>query len=164
MPRKKEQSEDAVERTVNSLHFAGLVRRVCENKSKAAEHAHDTSDRVRAAVDNDNLHRGAFGLIVKLARMDEYKRNDFLRQFELYLDIAREQKLFGDEHMGDLVDATHASDAESREDIGEKNAEMLAKGIKQLPEDDGADEPATPAKPPRRAAAVGDAPATTRFQ
>lgn len=163
MPRKKkEHSEDAVERTVNSLHFAGLVRRVCENKSKAAEHAQDTSERVRAAVDNDNLHRGAFGMIVKLARMDEYKRNDFLRQFELYLDIAREQKLFGDEHVGDLVDATRA--AEPEEDVGEKNAEMLAKGIKQLPEDDGADEPATPAKPPRRTAAVGDAPATTRFQ
>lgn len=162
MPRKKEQSDESVDRTVNAQYFASLVRKVDENKTKSAAISQDTSELVRAAVDNDNLHRGAFGLIVKLRRMDEYKRNDFLRQFELYLDIAREQKLFGSEHVGDLVDATRA--AEPEEDVGEKNAEMLAKGIKQLPDDESADEPAPPAKPPRRTAAVGDAPATTRFQ
>ena len=96
-----------------------------------------------AAVDNGHLHRGAYALMLRLYRMDEERRDDFIRSIQLYLDICRDEGLFGEEHVGDLVDKAEAEAPAVDEDeaAAEKNAKLLRKGIKKL--DDGADAPGT---------------------
>ena len=43
--------------------------------------------------------------MLRLYKMDEEKRGDFMRSIGLYMQICHEQGLFGDpEHIGDLVD------------------------------------------------------------
>jgi uncharacterized protein (UPF0335 family) len=159
--RKKQDTETSVQRTVAPDQLVSLIKWINEKRSVISGLSGEIGERVKHAADNGNLHRAVCGQVAKLARMDEYKRNDWLRQFNLYIDICREKGLFGQEHCGDLLDTTQGDDeAEEEEDIGAQNAAAIEKGIKQLP-----DEAAEPEKPSRRrsSTAVGDAPATTRF-
>jgi hypothetical protein len=67
-------------------------------------------------------------LVAKLVRMDEIKRNAFCAAFELYLNYAQEGGLFGDEHVGDLLDG---AEAQPIGDVVENNVRALRDGITQ---------------------------------
>ncbi|MDP2358670.1 MAG: hypothetical protein Q8M31_21805 [Beijerinckiaceae bacterium] len=163
--RKKQDTESAVQRVVNADQLVALVKWSNEKRGQISELSGEIGERVKYAADNGNLHRGVFALVCKLKRMDEYKRNDFLRQFNLYLDMCREKALFGQEHAGDLLDATENEEESEEEDIAAKNAAAIEKGIKPLPDEEKEFDDSTSSKPSRkRAVNVGDAPSATRIQ
>jgi hypothetical protein len=166
MGRKKKDSEQSVERCVAPDHLVGLINAAESLRSKKAEFKNDFVDgfdsKVASAVENGHLHRKAFNEVKKLDAMDEFRRNDFIRSFQLYVDILTEKRWSKEGHSGDLVDTAeeHDEDAEA----AEQNAAALEKGIKQL-EPEAEFDDATSSKPSRRRhGGVGEAPGTTRVQ
>lgn len=163
--RKSKNTETSVQRTVAPDLLVSLVKKSDECKTEMLSISGELGERVKHAIENGHLHRGAFGLVSRLYRMDEFRRNDFIRQFNLYCDICREKGLFGAEHVGDLVDTAEQKQEHPEPDIVAQNAEALEKGIKPLADDEKEFDDATSSKPSRRRApSVGDAPATTRIQ
>ena len=130
-------------RAVAPKQLVALVKEAHQKKTRVQSINGELGARVKAAVDNGHLHRGAYALMLRLYRMDEERRDDFIRSIQLYLDICRDEGLFGEEHVGDLVDKAEAEAPAVDEDeaAAEKNAKLLRKGIKKL--DDGADAPGT---------------------
>ena len=61
-------------------------------------------EEIKDAVENKHLHAGALKIVVRLARMDAVKRDDFWRSLQLYWDYGIEGGLFGAQHVGDLVE------------------------------------------------------------
>lgn len=112
-------SEDSVDRTVSPKLLIGLIKEAHNKKSKMDTIKGELGDRVKSAVEDGHLHRAAFALIVKLYRMEEQKREDFIRQAELYVAICREADLFGPVHAGDL-DRMARDDRETGEETGEE--------------------------------------------
>jgi hypothetical protein len=163
--------------------FVALVKAVEENKVKVATVNGALGERVKAAVDNANLHLGAFKLICKLYHFEEEKRAEFLRQFDLYREKAVRLQLFGPEHVGDLMDQAGESGeaaqqyAEDPQHVGADgvyadpdleaaahNAALLSGGISEIPAQEGEFDDASAANPsmrnrrPRRGMEGGDAP------
>jgi hypothetical protein len=103
-----------------------LVRRINENKTRIASVNGELGVEVKEAVENEHLHAGAMKAVAKLVRMDPEKRDDFLRAYRLYFDYAQEAKLFGETHVGDLVD-----DAEPLGDVVAGNVRKLRSGIRE---------------------------------
>ena len=131
------------ERQIGAEQFAALVRSGLDADNRASKAKAQYTDNVAAAVENANLHRGAFNLVKRLAKMDELKRKDFLAAFGLYCDHAEKKGLFGAEHTGDLVGRTAddpKSDDSERQTVN--NVTRLRKGIKKLEPSEG--EPAAP--------------------
>ena len=161
-------SESTADRTIAAKQLVALIRETDQKKTKIASITGELGERIKSATENGNLHKACFGLMVKLYRMDEDKRDDFLRQFPLYVDICREGNLFGQEHVGDLVEDAQASDRLAKRDavagevadIVDANTMALEGGIRQLPEDEALkdfDDDAAP-KPSRRAKRNGGLP------
>jgi hypothetical protein len=164
---KAKTSETSTDRTIAAKQLIALVKDCDQKKTKIASHVGEIGERIKSAVENGNLHKAAFGLIVKLFRMDEDKRNDFLRQFPLYVDMCRDAGLFGSEHVGDLVEDAEAEDRAARkaavegeiQDIVETNTALLG-GISELHDDEALksfDDETSP-KPSRRAKRNGGLP------
>lgn len=142
-------SETSADRTVAPKQLVALIRDADQKKTKMQSIAGEIGARVKAAVENGNMHRGAYALMVRLYRMDEERRNDFIRSVQLYLDICREEGLFGDEHVGDLADMAGGVDdedgddprpaflknkhAQDADDQVATNVDRLTAGIKGLP-------------------------------
>jgi len=122
MPRTA-ATEDSAERTVSPKQLVALIREASNKKSKIATLAGELGERVKNACENAHLHRGAYALSVKLFRMEEQKREDFIRQAMLYIEICRESGLY-EQHAGDLFDenTSDAMDAEAEEAAGEREA------------------------------------------
>lgn len=124
--------------------FLALVKEANLVTKKVASINGEIGERVRHAIDNAHLHRSAFGLVRKLVRMDEDKRDDFLRSFDAYRDYAVEAQLFGSEHVDDLADmaqrgdgftiqdAEHEAQRQADADQVAANVEALNGGIKPL--------------------------------
>jgi hypothetical protein len=152
------------EKLINSKQFGALIKAADQAKTKVASVNGEIGERIKHAVDNANLHPGAFKLILKLYRMDEEKRDAFLRSFDAYRDMAGELNLF-EEHIGDIDDlarkAAEESERQAAEDaaIGEENARLVMEGIKPLAGDDAEFDDATSSRPSRRKqhGGVGDA-------
>lgn len=150
---RKSQMTEGVSKIINDQQFKSLVKKVGETKAKVASLNGEVGERVQHAVDNAGLHAGAFKLICKLERMDEQKRDEFLRQFDIYREKAIKLALFGEEHIGDLADM---ADKETQEEADARAAEENTKllegkdGIKQLPEGDAEFDDATSSKPSRK--------------
>lgn len=133
--------DDAVVKTVAPKHLIALVREIDNEKTRVQSIVGTIGERVKEAVENGHLHKGAFNLLSKLYRMDDLKRRDYIDSVRLYLDIAEEQHLFGDEHVGDLAKQADEAAALAKEESAKAsraNAKKLAEGIKQLPESDRA--------------------------
>jgi hypothetical protein len=151
--------ENTAERTVAPDYLVGLVREVSLKKTRQQSIAGEIGQRVKEAAENGHLHRGAFSLLLKLHRMDEQKRDDFIRAFGLYLDIAEDKNLWDDgAHVGDLADLAQkaaAADAVA----AESNAVALEKGISKLEPSNDDDAPAdeTPGQAMKRGTAKSDA-------
>jgi hypothetical protein len=147
---------------VNAKHLVALLKDADNKKTRIASINGEIGERIKEAVENGNLHKGLFGLMLKLSRQDEQKREEFIGQFQAYVDMCREHGVFGQEHVGDLLDSEPEEDPD---DVAAKaNAEAIEKGITPIPEDDFEDD-AKSAKPSRRRKGVsGDAPASYRIQ
>eukprot|EP01037_Dinobryon_pediforme_P011876 gene11876-11967_t len=150
-------SEDTT-KIVNPKQLVALIKDSDQKKTRMQSISGEIGQRVKEATENGHLHRGAFALMVRLYRMDELKREDFIRQFDLYVDMCRENELFGTEHTGDLVDmAANANDSEQENDpdaeAAERNEALLRGGISELKEPD--EEPHL-----RVTKTIGDAPGT----
>jgi hypothetical protein len=94
----------AVERIVSAKQLIALIKESTNVKSKTAEVSGAFGERVKVAIEDGHLHRQAFGVVAKMHRMEELKREAFIRQLWLYVDICRKEGLFGAEHTGDLAD------------------------------------------------------------
>jgi len=150
---------EGASKIINDKQFAGLVKAVDENKTKVASLNGAIGERIQHAADNAHLHPAAFKLVCKLYRMDEQKRDEFLRQFDICREKAIKMGLFGEEHVGDMADmAERETQEEADAKAAEANAKALEKGIKQLPDDDAEFDDATTSKPSRKRGVGGDAP------
>lgn len=130
MARSTETSVDIV---VSDKVFRSLMLARNADKSQISTISGDMGEREREAAENKHLHLPAYKQVAKLAKMDELKRNDFLRSFTVYVDKAKRLKLFGEEHagdMGDLADRPDADEPVSNGDAGSRT--VHANGIKQL--------------------------------
>lgn len=136
---------ETADRQIGREQLAALVREKMRAKDAAARANEFANEKISSAVENVNLHRGAFNLIAALARKDEQKRKDFLSAFDLYRDMAEEAGLFGDQHIGDLMDdaANGAKDDEEASRAAEEaeqianNVTRLTRGIQKLEPNDG---------------------------
>lgn len=157
---KAQSTKTSSDRVVSKKELVSLIREEATVKGQTSEINGAFGERVKNAIDNKHLHRGAYRLMVKLNHMDELKRNDFIRQANVYVEMCREAKVWGEEHVGDLDDLSKRGDGEEqREDdktaedavaLREAGAKALAKGIKQLK--------------PAKGLEGADAPSGTRIQ
>lgn len=135
---------------INDKQFTALVKAVDENKTKVASLNGAIGERVQHAADNAHLHPGAFKLVCKLYRMDEQKRDEFLRQFDIYREKAIKVGLFGGEHVGDIVDqAEKETQEEADARAAEENTKLLEKGIGQLSDEEREFDDETSSRPSR---------------
>lgn len=133
--------EDAVQRTVAPKQLIALIKEADQKKTRMQSLSGELGERVKAAVENGHLHKGAFGLCVKLHRMDDLKRADYIRSVRLYLDICEQEQLWGSVHTGDLATMADQADEEGADEKAAKeNSKKLRKGIKPL---EGGDAPGT---------------------
>lgn len=122
---------------VNKKQFLALLKDASNKKTKVASINCEIGERIKSAVDDGHLHRQLFGLMLKLSRMDELKRNDFLAQFPIYVEMCREGGVFGDEHAGDLLSQPQEqSQEEADAEAAAANAAAIERGITPLPEED----------------------------
>jgi len=139
--------------------FTALIQDASQKRQKIQSISGELGARIKNAVEEANLNRAAFSLCRRLYDMEEDKRNDFLRSFDLYVDYCREEGLFGSEHVGDMFEDTGAAeDQQAEADAAhvQQNIDRLNGGIKTSANvllDDIRDrefDDATAAKPSRR--------------
>jgi hypothetical protein len=149
---------EGASKIINDKQFAGLVKAVDENKTKVASLNGAIGERIQHAAENAHLHPGAFKLICKLYRMDEQKRDEFLRQFDIYREKAIKMGLFGEEHVGDMVEqAEEQTQEEADARAAAENSKLLEKGIGQLSDEEREFDDTTSSKPSRRRPRKADA-------
>ena len=134
-------SDKTVDRVISEKKFNSLLNRFQEGKKRVRSLSGDLGTEVKEAVERDNLHKGAFALFARLDGMDELKRNDFLRAFDIYRDRAEADKGRWN-GTGDIVDrAQQQADKEAEEKASadakqtETNVTRLRRGIRQKEED-----------------------------
>lgn len=148
---------EGASKIINDKQFTALVKAVDENKTKVASLNGAIGERVQHAADNAHLHPAAFKLICKLYRMDEQKRDEFLRQFDIYREKAIKMGLFGEEHVGDMVDQAEERTQEAADArAAAENSKLLEKGIGQLSDEEREFDDATSSKPSRKRGAKAD--------
>ena len=132
-------AEKTTFQVTSKKQFLALLKNSDQQKDKLASISGELGARIKEASDNGYLNRGAFGLMLKLYRMEEDKRADFLRSFDAYRDYADQEQLFGSEHVGDLADMASRSepDGEAEKQAADEaqtaaNVEALEQGIKPL--------------------------------
>lgn len=139
---------------VNAKQFLALIKAADQAKTKVASINGEIGERIKTAVEDGHLHAGAFKLILKLSRQDEDKRDEFLRQSDIYREMAIKGGLFGEEHTGDLDDLARKAAAEQAEDEESsrvaENVHRLETGIKTLSDEDKAFDDDTSGKPSRK--------------
>ena len=159
----------------NPKQLIALAKAFNQTKSKIGSINGEIGERIAQAVENGNLHAGAFKFVCSLARKhekDEHKALEFWRQVLVYHEEFEKAGLFGEQHVGDLADMASGSGDEDTgdEDTGDadaaRNAKALKSGIGQLSEEDAAFDDQTSGKPSRRSknGAVGEAPGTYKLQ
>jgi hypothetical protein len=134
-PKKDASSTETINYAPKKL-VLGLIRGINEDKTRVQSINGARGEEIKGCVEDKHLHSGALKAVAKLVRMDPEKRDDFLRAHAKYYEYAKEAGLFGDEHVGDLVDDT--ADGESRAgvvslgNVVAENVKRLGVGIKQI--------------------------------
>lgn len=75
------------------------IRSLSGLKAKVSEITGQIGAEVKRAENDLNIHRGAAAFVLKLSRMDEEKRDEFLRHFDSYrlqMGFGRQDDLFND--------------------------------------------------------------------
>ena len=130
-------ADNAVDRVISEKKFNTLLNRFQEGSKRLRSLSGDLGTEVKEAVDKDHLHKGAFALFAKLDRMDELKRNDFLRAFDIYRERADASGGRWD-GTGDIIDrsaqeekAAAQEKASADEEQVKTNVTRLRRGIKR---------------------------------
>jgi len=149
---KAKSSEPTSERVIGKTQFVALVNELYQKGQRVKSITGEMGERVKHAEENAHLNKKALSMIRALHKMDEEKRDDVLRSFDLYRTYAEEAGLFGNNHCGDLVDQAEVG---TDEDPGEKqaadNAVRLEAGIKKLSDNELKEfDDSTSSKPSRR--------------
>lgn len=158
---------DETTKIMNEKQFVALIKAASEAKTRQASISGDIGERLKHAAEDGGLHKAAFTQVLKLHRMDEQRRDEFLRQFAIYCEFAENNGLFGETHVGDLADMANANEDE---EAAERNSKLLSKGIKKFDDSDTEFDDATSSNPSRRRSAPiqpeddGDAPGTYSLQ
>lgn len=135
--------DNTVDGVVNRRQFESLLRLNIATGKKVASEQATYRERIAKAVENGNLHAGAFSLMAKLTKMTEEKRDDFLRALDIMREYAEaEGGAWADGHTGDMFEKKgkeadeDEGDEPSAEELAakhaEENAKRLEKGIKPL--------------------------------
>lgn len=133
-----------VEKVVPKKTLISLVKQAGEVKKRTQSIAGEFGEQVADAVETKHLHKGAFGLVAKLDRMDELKRKEFERNLSLYIDMMYESGRWAG-HEGDLAETVHTQDEDEQPAADpaaqeaahvENNVRTLRRGIKQKVEDE----------------------------
>ena len=138
-------TETSVDRTVAPKQLVALIKDAHVKGERILSLAGELGQRVATAVENGHLHRGAFRLMLRLYKMDEEKRGDFMRSIGLYMQICHEEGLFGRE-TGDMFEGTDeaANEPEADESTPNEHGSVAAdseagqeilSGIKPLDEE-----------------------------
>ncbi len=127
--------ENNVEKITSAKKLGELVKFSAATKKRMQSEAGTLGEKIADAVEKHHLHKGAFAVIARLHRMDELKRNDFIRSLDAYMDIM-ENTLWKDQgHTGDLAENAGDGDPETEETEDQKaakaNAEAIKAGIKE---------------------------------
>lgn len=134
-------SETAVDRVIPEKKFNQLLRAYASTRQKMQSLAGDIGQMIADAVEKNFLHKGAFSLIAKLHKMDEMKRNDFLRAFDIYRERMEAKEWGSGKDMMDGADTDDSAEgdppeadkaAKTAEEIGEENGRKVRRGIKPL--------------------------------
>jgi len=144
----------------NAKQLIALAKAFNQTKSKIGSINGEIGERIGHAVENANLHAGAFKFCCSLARKhekDEHKANEFWRMCQIYHEEFEKAGLFGEQHVGDLVEDAESGDTGDAD--ADRNAKAIQNGIGELPEDDGK-------KPSLRSVkgGVGEAPGSYKLQ
>lgn len=81
-----------VKKVISGSKLKNLMAAKRSAKKDTAEIAGQLGQMIRDAVENNHLHRKAFGTIVMLDNMEPEKVLDFLDHFNYYLDVSGIQK------------------------------------------------------------------------
>jgi hypothetical protein len=139
-------SETETDKIVPLSQFVSLVKMGEATRKKIQSESGAFGAKVKAAVEDANLHAGAFGVICRLHKMEEGKRNEFIRNLDIYLQFG-EENLWSGDHVGDLDAMAKAPDpaavkAEADAKAAKSNSVKIASGIKAL-EPDASDKSAS---------------------
>ena len=101
--------------------FNTLLKNYHRARKQGRTIAGEIGQEIKEAVEKNHLHKGAFALFAKLDAMDELKRNDFLRAFDVYRDRAEGEKGTWNS-AGDILDRSAPDEGE---ESGDKSAEEI---------------------------------------
>jgi uncharacterized protein (UPF0335 family) len=138
-------TETSVDRTVAPKQLIALIKDAEQKGKRIQSISGELGERVKNAVENGHLHRGAFRLMLRLYKMDEEKRGDFMRSIGLYMQICHEEGLFGRE-TGDMFEGNDEAANEPEADESAPNehgsvsadseaGQEILSGIKPLDEE-----------------------------
>lgn len=113
---------------IGKKQFASLLRLGLKTKREMAGLAGEYGQAVKDAAEKHSLHKGAFGHVLKLTRMEPEKREDYLRSVEFLIDMARENG-FWLEHAGDLADMAEPVEDAEPNDLGDEDARMADSNV-----------------------------------
>jgi hypothetical protein len=134
--KQTDKTETSVERPVDKHQLIALVKESYATKEQTSAIAGAFGERVKNAVENGRLNRKVFRTICMLHRMPELERQAYIRDYELYKDMAQEGGLFGDHHVGNMIDDMERDDGSTEEEtIIEANKKALSR-IAQLSDED----------------------------
>lgn len=139
----KEATEDSTDRLISQKRLVDLIRETGVKRKRIQSEVGAIGERVAEAAEKHNLHRGVFGLVCRLAGMDELKREDFLRQLDIYVEHCRKGGIFGNESYGDLLERNETQADEEEQEAAAKpavakrpdadNLVQLGRGRKKAP-------------------------------
>ena len=133
-------ADESTSKVCNPKQLIALAKAFNATKSKIGSINGEIGERIANAVEDGNLHAGAFKFVCSLARKhekDELKASEFWRQTLVYHEEFEKAGLFGDQHVGDLDEMAGEPSAEDADAaVVEKNAKAIATGIGELSKDD----------------------------
>lgn len=110
--RPEAETEQVKSSDVKSVISAGKLKKLMAAKRSTTNDMHELAgtlgQMIKDAIENNHLHRKAFGVICVLDKMENEKLRDFLDHFEYYLDVSGIGK---------------RADSVMRMNLGEKNDE-----------------------------------------
>ncbi|GBU18054.1 MULTISPECIES: hypothetical protein [Methylobacterium] len=134
-----EKLKDAKAKKQAGVHpevLKSLIARCDGMKADMDEARGELGAAVKDAEETHGINRKAFKLVLSLKRMEQDKRDDFLRSLDDYrekLDLNPQADLFADDE-GDEAKrrAGQTAKAQADDEAADRNSKALRGGIKQL--------------------------------
>lgn len=118
--RRAPVTDQTSHKAITKTKLQRLLSRCASFKETMDEARGEMGEMIGEAVENDNLHKGAFAWLRKLGKMTPAKRNEQLFQFHVYCDsLGWPDK---DLPLGDRAEAPAASEAGEKIDTAAAGA------------------------------------------